>query len=345
MRKVCVLQNKILHYRKPLYNKLSETFDLTVIHAGNPTVNEHDQYKEIIISSKKKGVFIFQKKLISFLKNGSYDKIIGMLDIHWISIILAFFKFKSKFIWWGIGVSNNNLGNKIRALFLRNGTPMIFYTKEGIEAFKTLGLNTKNFFHCNNTFHIDNRIKCYEYSSKNSLLFVGSLDKRKQNDILINAFKNILPDINSDISLDIVGAGNQEQFLKKITKELQVENRVVFHGAITDTKVLESFYKKAICSVSFGQAGLSVLQSLGYGVPFITKENAISGGEKSNIIQGKNGFLIKDDIAELSEHIKMLCLNSSLSKELGEFAYKYYTTNCTLDNMTNIFTQAINCET
>lgn len=342
MKKVCILQNKVLHYRKPLYNKLSETFDLTIIHTGNPTVNEQDDYKEIIIPAKKRGPFVFQKDLIALLKKGHYDKIIGMLDIHWFTIIRAYFKFKSSFIWWGIGVSDKNVGNKIRAFFLKKGTPMIFYTKDGIEAFKKLGLDSKKFFHCNNTFHIENRIKCYESPSKTSILFVGSLDERKQNSVLINAFKNILPKIKNEITLDIIGAGKQEQVLKELTKTLQLESRVIFHGAINDTSVLENFYKKAICSVSFGQAGLAVLQSLGYGVPFITKKNAISGGEKSNILNGKNGFLIDDDINDLAKHIQMLCLNDSLSKELGEFAYHYYTNNCTLNNMAHIFTQAIN---
>ena len=54
-----------------------------------------------------------------------------------------------------------------------------------------------------------------------------------------------------------------------------------------------NFYKFAYCSISYGQAGLSVLQAFAFGVPFLTTENAISGGEKHNIENGKNGFLVK----------------------------------------------------
>ena len=341
MKKVYILQNKILHYRKPLYNKLSETVDLTIIHSGTATVNEQDLYKEIVIPAKKKGPFIFQKDLITTLKKANPDVIIGMLDIHWISILRAFFKFKTKFIWWGIGVSNNNFGNKIRAQFLKNKTPMIFYNIKGLEAFKEMGLDATNFFHCNNTFHIENRIKCFESEQKDNILFVGSLNERKQNDILIKAFNTITPKINNQIKIDIVGAGSEKTYLEGIVKELGLTNRVFFHGEINDTNILASYYEKAICSVSFGQAGLAVLQSLGYGVPFITKSNAISGGEKSNIVHGENGYFCDDSQESLSGYLLNICNNLTLSRQLGKNAYDFYTKNCTIDNMASTFKNAI----
>ena len=42
--------------------------------------------------------------------------------------------------------------------------------------------------------------------------------------------------------------------------------------------------------MSYSQAGLSVLQSLGNATPYITTSKAISGGEINNIIEGETGF-------------------------------------------------------
>lgn len=341
MVKVCILQNKVLHYRKPLYNKLSETHDLTIIHSGDPTVGVDDNYREIILPLSKKGPFLIQKKLNKKLKEENFDVIIGMLDLHWIGIINAFRKFKEKFIWWGIGVSEKEIGNKIRAKIIKKGAPMIFYTKEGVEAFSKLGVNKTNLFYCNNTFHIENRIPCFRHDDKKSILFVGSLDQRKQNDVLLKAFKNIQNSIHPNIYLEIIGGGIQEDYLKKLSQDLQIENNVIFHGSINDTGKLEDFYKTAICSVSFGQAGLAVLQSLGYGVPFITKRNAISGGEKNNIKDNFNGYFCDDSIKSLEEKLLLLCNDIPLAKALGENAFNYYTQHCTIENMANVFSNVI----
>lgn len=342
MKKVCILQNKVLHYRKPLYNKLSSDYEVTIIHSGKPTVTPDDSYKEIILLLTKKGVFSIQNGLIKELQKVNYNVIIGMLDLHWIGILRASRKFKEKFIWWGIGVSNKKIGNKIRASILKSGTPMIFYTEEGVETFRKLGIDKKNLFYCNNTIHIENRVKCFEVQEKKSILFVGSLDERKQNDVLFEAFNNIKDDIDPAVTLDIVGSGVQDEYLKQLAKKLDLEDRINFHGSTNETKILENFFKKAICSVSFGQAGLSVLLSLGYGVPFITKTNAISGGEKNNIVNGENGLFCDDNVKSLEEKLKLICNDIPKAKLIGENAYSYYSKYCTIDNMANVFSNVIN---
>ena len=93
------------------------------------------------------------------------------------------------------------------------------------------------------------------------------------------------------------------------------------------------YYKESIFSISYGQAGLSVLQALGFGVPFITKKNAISGGEKYNIKNGYNGFLIEDSLVVLSNIILKLCIDIKYAKQLGEKAFYYINNSCIISNM------------
>ena len=52
------------------------------------------------------------------------------------------------------------------------------------------------------------------------------------------------------------------------------------------------FYNRAIMSISLNQAGLSVLNSFAHGVPFVTMNNAASGGEKFNIVNNYNGIFL-----------------------------------------------------
>ncbi len=60
-----------------------------------------------------------------------------------------------------------------------------------------------------------------------SIITVGSLQKRKNHSLLINAFSKIE---NNEYKLYILGIGNEEDNLKLLTKELNIENRVIFLG-------------------------------------------------------------------------------------------------------------------
>lgn len=339
MKRVLILQNKILHYRKPLYNKLAEKYDLTVLHSGAASIEDGDNYKEIIVPVKTRFKLKFQEGVIQEVKSGKYFAVVAMLDIHWINNLIASYVFpkSTKFIWWGIMVSSKKTGNKIRAKILKRGLPSIFYTEQGIRDMKQFGVNNSNATFCNNTIHIENRIKCYKEPVKSSILFVGSLDSRKRVDILISSFSFIQKSISENITLDIIGSGIEESNLKEQVKDLKLEDKILFHGQINKTNELESFYKKAICSVSFGQAGLAVLQSMGYGVPFITKQNAISGGEITNISHNENGFICENNPESLSKYLIKLCQDTSLSCKMGEKAYLHYSENCTIEKMADKF--------
>jgi glycosyltransferase involved in cell wall biosynthesis len=121
-----------------------------------------------------------------------------------------------------------------------------------------------------------------------------------------------------------------------------MQDRVELLGRIDNPSELTRYYAEAIASVSFGQAGLAVLQSMAFGVPFITKENAISGGEKYNIINGETGILVKNDPAALEAALRRLFADIDAARRLGKAAYHYYSEAATVENMVANFIMAIN---
>jgi glycosyltransferase involved in cell wall biosynthesis len=167
------------------------------------------------------------------------------------------------------------------------------------------------------------------------------MDARKELDVLVRAFERALGRIPSIMNLVLIGNGNEEGRLRSLVAELSLQNRVVFAGRINDPNALKAWYVRALFSVSYGQAGLSVLQSLAFGVPFLTKKNAISGGEKTNIIDGYNGLLCEDSPKALEEAIVRLCSEPEKTRDMGRSAYAYYSENCTMDNMVAGFQAAI----
>lgn len=342
MKKILILQNTIFHYRKPFYNKLAEKYDVTVLHSGKASLTEVDFYKEIIVPVKNLYKFKFQKGVFKEVKKPEYEVVIAMMDIFWIKNVISSFIYpkKTKFVWWGIIAGKSSLGNKLRGTFLRR-KPTIFYAKSGLEELASLGFKNNNYTFCNNTFHIENRIECYKETAKDSILFVGSLDRRKRIDVLIKAFNQSLAKIPQNINLKIIGDGEDYNLASDLIKSLNISNRVQLEGRITETKELENYYRKAICSVSYGQAGLGVLQSLGYGVPFITSKNAISGGEISNILHEVNGILCEPSQNSLEDFIVKLSNDLNWSKSLGKNAFEHYSQKSTIEHMASKFSKVI----
>lgn len=341
MKNVLIIQNKIPHYRIPFYNKLAEQYNILVLHSGEKSAKSENVYKEKIVPVWNLGKLKIQKGVLKEVQSGNYDIVIVMMDVFWIKNIIASFIFPKNinFIWWGIIASQNNIGNKIRGMFLR-GLPTVFYTNSGVEKMEKLGFSSKNYTFCNNTIIIENREKCYLNSEKSSILFVGSLDQRKDLTTLLYAF-NSIKDEFKNFNLNIIGEGEEKDRILEIIKVENLEDRVTLWGKINDNALLLEHYKKAICSVSFGQAGLSVLQSMGFGVPFVTKSNAISGGEITNIIHKKNGFICEDSLESLKEYLSILCKDTDQSVRMGENAYNHYSQFCTIENMAAKFANII----
>ena len=100
-------------------------------------------------------------------------------------------------------------------------------------------------------------------------------------------------------------------------------------------------FSNSILCISPSQAGLSVLLSLGHGVPFVTRHNAITGGEKNNIINNFNGFLYSTE-----NELFNLILNSyndvNRLKKIGLQCHDYYKKKCSIENMGKGFIDSIN---
>ena len=74
---------------------------------------------------------------------------------------------------------------------------------------------------------------------------------------------------NKTSFLHIVGSGPEDAALRAIAKNSHAHQRIIFHGHIADPKKLFTIYSKCVTSVSSGYVGLSITQSLGFGIPMI----------------------------------------------------------------------------
>ena len=174
----------------------------------------------------------------------------------------------------------------------------------------------------------------------NFFLFIGTLDARKKVDHLIDAFVLYKKSNKNYKKLKIIGAGLEEENLKRQVDRLGLSKDVIFLGRITNQKTKLKYFEQAIALISPGQAGLSVLESLAYGVPFITYKKAITGGEIFNIKNAKNGYLI-NSINDLVKIMTNITDNKTLLNSLSQNALHYYDNNRNINHLANSFKKII----
>ena len=102
----------------------------------------------------------------------------------------------------------------------------------------------------------------YEIDRKKSIITVGSLGKRKNHSLLINAFSKI---DDKEYKLYILGKGKEESNLKSLVSELRLNERVIFLGFDNNP------YKY------LSKCGIFVLASNSEGFPNVLAEAMICG--------------------------------------------------------------------
>lgn len=338
-----VIQGQIPHYRRAFFNRLCELDNVLVIHSGQPAVCSGDRFKEVILPSIKIGPFILQIGIGDVLRKYKPSAVVAAFDIrNLMSFVLKLrLRSKVKWIWWGLDEGASATALKFKTWLARGSSPIVFYNSMVRDRFAARGLETDKLFVANNTFHVEDHRSFHDFETKDIIINVGTLDARKQNDVLIRAFKAVVEKTGKDLSLYLVGDGQDRDVLAALVCELKLADRVFLTGKIEDPAVLQGYYARAIASVSFGQAGLAVLQSMAFGVPFITKVTAVSGGEKYNIIDDYNGIFCNDDPRSLEQAMLRLVENEQTARTMGANAYTYYRDRASVDGMVEGFAAAL----
>ena len=91
---------------------------------------------------------------------------------------------------------------------------------------------------------------------ENRVLFVGRLTNEKQIDVVLRAIARLDPAL--DVRFDVVGGGDQRRNLGNLVRELGLEDRVVFHGLVSDEELRELYSRASV----FAIASIAELQSI-----------------------------------------------------------------------------------
>ena len=349
--RVLIIQNKITNYNLPIYNLIgnNNNIDLTIAHFEKKSILKNN-FKTISLTNYHIGSFVFSNENI-FQLCQNFDVVISLADLHWIPLMMLSKKINRKFklIYWTIGVSasysnkfdENTRWDFLRYFFLRDADAILFYSSYPIKKYIKKNFAKKMLFVAPNTVKINNKNNVVEPSLKNNLLFIGTLYKEKGIFELLTAYKNAFFN-NADIPiLNVIGDGKEMSKIIQWINKNELNNKIYLRGAIYDSATLEYYFKNAIACISPSQAGLSVLLSMGYGVPFITNFNSITGGERLNIKNNQTGISYKKH-SDLMKIILDICVDKIKYLNMGIKAKKFYNEHRTANHMVSGFINAIN---
>jgi glycosyltransferase involved in cell wall biosynthesis len=135
------------------------------------------------------------------------------------------------------------------------------------------------------------------------ILYVGRLEPEKKPGLLLEAFA-LLAATDHDIVLCFVGSGSLAPMLEKRAAGLGLTDRVRFEGSVHDAAALRAFYANARCAVSPGYCGLSLTQSMCFGVPMVIGDPEPHAPEIELRALGLVSFFAADSVAELAAELR-----------------------------------------
>ncbi|MFA7116558.1 MAG: glycosyltransferase family 4 protein [Bacteroidales bacterium] len=290
-------------------------------------------YKKILpknaLTSKLYGYSSFplsrRKKLIKFINEENFDVVIGVhafLSLHLASIRN---QIKSKTIGW-MHTSYDAFFNTPN-FYLWGQKERFSYEMKRLDKIVVLTKNDKDLLDENLGIKSEviynplTLIPIGKGSPENKkFLAVGRLIYlTKGFDILIKAF-NVFSKQNKEWTLDIVGEGPDETFLKQLIKDYNLGKRIIIHPFSNN---VQKYYASAsiyILSSRWEGFGLVLLEAMAHNLPIIASKIPVTCEILNK--SGANVFFESENFNDLAKKmIKMV--NSDNLKEMGEKAYSY----------------------
>lgn len=342
--KVLILYNRIFHYRVPVWNKLAEVCDLTVTYSLGDIPKDMDiKFNILYLPMTKVGPFSWHKDNIRKLAK-QYDAVIAYGNIAWLKFATLPWFNKTKVIYHTIGVSasygkgfdEHHEWDKIRNFFYSKADALAFYTDYPIKKYEEMGISREKMFVAPNTVAVS---PVKTAVKKDTLLVIGTLYREKGIQSLLDVYKELRSTCNLPL-LNIIGKGPDYDVINQWILDNGMQDLIVLRGAIYDIDEKAKYFAQALACISPKQAGLTVLESMGYGVPFVSTRNAITGGELFNVHNGIDGVVMESE-KELADVVRDISEHPDRYIAMGEKAKEFYDNNRTPKHMAQGFWDAI----
>lgn len=135
-----------------------------------------------------------------------------------------------------------------------------------------------------------NRKKNMNNQNSKLLITIGRLQKQKDHETLIRAFSIFLKKY-SGFKLVILGHGKLEIKLKKLAKNLKIQDKIIFKGWVKNTLPYLKRSKIFVMSSVYEGLGNVLIDAINYNIPCVSTN--CQSGPSEILLNGKGGYLVK----------------------------------------------------
>lgn len=201
-------------------------------------------------------------------------------------------------ILWGHVHSRRGSDNWLRKFQRSLGTGLIVYTEEQKQILVDELRYRGEAFAAPNALYSQDEMCPLDSPERRDFLYVGRLVPDKKPQLMISAFAKAIPGLPEESRLLIVGDGPERPAMERLVDSLNLKHRVTLFGHISDYAKLKSFYATSVASLSPGYVGLSITQSLGFGIPMIYSRDEPHAPETVAAKEGWNCLSFTTDSAD-----------------------------------------------
>lgn len=338
-KKLVIIQELFSNYRGPIFDRLSLKYELAVLHGKRKSdLNLIERSYSVTVSPYYflRGRFVFlnvfralrKLKPEAIIHQGSPG--IVSLPVTWLWCKLT----NTGFILWTHGYERHqgfkpdkSFRSWLRLAYYKMADGVLFYTKHRKEFFQRV-LPANKLFYATNTLDTESllklRDKFKERGSDNikrelgleeyfNISFIGRLLKEKLPDHLLLVAKN-LKQRGLKLKIHLIGDGEETTSLKQLCKTLDLDNDVIFYGAVYDDTLSGKILFASDLMVMPGYVGLAINHAYCFNVPVVTYSQGENGPFHSPEIdyleQGKTGLMTPaHDINQMANAIYSLAID------------------------------------
>lgn len=349
MNRIAILTNIIPTYREDFYDRIFSQKE-SHIHVfcqanlpGNNIKSIHRKYNNKITLIPYFAPFKNEKLILQwypwFHIFRNYDIIVvdGNLRHLFLAIFSTICKFfgKKVIIWSNVySAGGNSFLQRMRIFWWKYFTYFLMYTEKDKEILLQKHFKNKIIVSINNGLNqnlieeakmkwnnkeLEKFKKENNIFSNNIIISSGRVNAVHQHIVALKALELVKSEI-SDVLWVVIGSGNELQNLKDKSKELNLEDNIVFLGEVYDETIKAPWFLISKILIHPGYIGLSIFNSFGYGLPVITHNNINNHSPEFYLFQeNKTGYLfLEGNHYDLSEKIKF-ALKSNNSDEMKRY--------------------------
>jgi glycosyltransferase involved in cell wall biosynthesis len=171
-----------------------------------------------------------------------------------------------------------------------------------------------------------------------TVVYVGRLRRYKGLDLVMRAVAQLRSD-GVEVKLLVVGHGDDESRLIRVSRELGLGEGIRFRGFVSEeekVRILQSAWINVYPSPKEGW-GITNVEAAACGTPSVASD---SPGLRESVLDGRTGFLVThDDVGAWTEALRRLLEDGDLREAMASRAVEHagrFTWEATADEMEDI---------